>query len=127
MKKHILLFLLGTSCFVGHAQVFSDRDNLQKQDSIEKAVPKEYPYMLPILGKKATAAGFSLPYSAGLGVNYLYQKSDLIINNLEIGFNNGPKTNMDNIVQFNNATATSNGLNFRPDVWLFPFLNVYGI
>jgi len=128
MKKHILLFLLGTSCFVGHAQVFSDRESLPSQnDSTAKAKAAEYPYLLPILGKKATAAGYSLPYSAGLGVNYLYQKSDLIINNLEIGFNNGPRTNMDNIVKFNNATATSNGINFRPDVWLFPFLNVYGI
>jgi len=128
MKKHIFIFLLGASCFAGHAQVFSDRDNLQSQkDSATKAKANEYPYLLPILGKKATAAGFNLPYSAGIGVNYLYQKSDLIINNLEIGFNNGPKTNMDNIVLFNNATATSNGINIRPDIWVLPFLNVYGI
>lgn len=127
MKKHILLFLLGTSCIMGNAQVFSDRSNLQKQDSIEKAKTKEYPYLLPILGKKATAAGFDLPYSAGVGVNYLYQKSDITINNLEVGFNYGPKYNMDNIVQFNNATATSSGVNIRPDIWVLPFLNVYGI
>lgn len=127
MKKHILVFFLGASCIMGHAQVFSDRDDLQKQDSIEKVKPKEYPYLLPILGKKATAAGFNLPYSAGIGVNYLYQKSDLTINNLMVGFNYGPKYNMDNIVQFNNATATSNGINIRPDVWVLPFLNVYGI
>ena len=34
---------------------------------------------------------------------------------------------LNEVVRFNNATSTANGLNFRPDIWLLPFLNVYGI
>ena len=55
------------------------------------------------------------------------QKSDLIINNLQVGFNNSELYNIDEIVRFNSAESAASGLNLRPDFWLFPFLNVYGI
>lgn len=113
---------------VVYGQVYSNKvvgkKNADVIDSI-KATP--YPYALPILGKKAAALGFNLPYSAGIGINYLWQESDLVINNLQIGFNNGPLHNLDEIVRFNNATSTAAGWNIRPDIWLFPFLNIYGI
>jgi len=110
------------------AQTFSNKVVGDKNaDVIDSLKNLEYPYVLPILGKKATKAGFDLPYPFGININYLWQKSDIVINNLEIGFNNGPKYNMDEIVSFNGATSESNALNFRPDFWLFPFLNIYGI
>ena len=34
---------------------------------------------------------------------------------------------LDEIIRFNSAVATTNGVNIRPDLWVFPFLNVYGI
>lgn len=125
MKKIIPLLVLLLSAFFSNAQVNANRTDLKKQDS--SIAKKPYPYMLPILGKKAAAAGFDLPYSAGIGVNYLYQKSDITISNLQVGFNHNPMYNLDNIIQFNSATVTSNGINIRPDVWVLPFLNVYGI
>lgn len=93
-------------------------------DSLKKA---EYPYLLPIWGQKVINKGYNLPYSAGLSVQYLWQQSDILINNLQVGFNDGPKYNMDEIIRFDGAQATSNGVNIRPDLWLFPFLNVYAI
>src|SRR4249920_1192675 len=86
-------------------QVYSNKEvgkkNAQKIDSLKNS---EYPYVLPILGKQATKKGFTLPYSAGIGINYLWQQSDLVINNLQVGFNHGPLTNVDQIIRFNNAT-----------------------
>jgi len=109
-------------------QVYSNKEvgkkNQAKTDSLKIS---EYPYSLPIWGKQATQKGFSLPYSAGIGVNYLWQESDIIIDNLYVGFNNGPQYNLDEIIRFNNSTATAAGVNIRPDIWIFPFLNVYGI
>jgi hypothetical protein len=87
----------------------------------------EYPYILPIWGAKATAKGYSLPYSAGVSVNYLQQESALIIDNLLVGFNNGPMYDLDELIRFNDATSRAGALTIRPDFWLFPFLNVYGI
>jgi hypothetical protein len=83
--------------------------------------------MLPIWGKKVVAKGFNIPKSAGISAQYLYQQSDILITDLAVGFNNGPLHPLDQIIRFNSAVATSNGVNVRPDIWLFPFLNVYGI
>jgi len=44
-----------------------------------------------------------------------------------VGFNNGPMYELDEIVRFNKAEATASALTLRPDVWILPFLNVYGI
>jgi hypothetical protein len=127
MKSLIIYCLLLTSLSV-QAQVFSNKvvgkKNSERIDSLKKT---EYPYVLPIWGDKATERGFDLPYSAGLSVQYLWQKQDLLIENLFIGFNNGPQYNLDEIVRFENSVSEASGINFRPDVWVFPFLNVYGI
>jgi hypothetical protein len=98
--------------------------NVALKDSI---IAKPYPYVLPIWGAKATAKGYDLPYSAGLGVNYFWQESSLLIDNLFVGFNNGPMYDLDEVIRFNNSISEAQAINFRPDVWLLPFLNVYAI
>jgi len=94
---------------------------------VDSIKAKPYPYLLPVWGKQASALGYDLPYSAGVSLNYLTQESALIIDNLEVGFNNGPKYNIDEIIRFNDATARAGALTLRPDIWILPFLNVYGI
>jgi hypothetical protein len=110
------------------SQVFTNKEvgkkNAELADSLKHS---DYPYTLPILGAKATKAGYNLPYSAGMSSQYFWQVSDIIINNLQVGFNNGPKYNVDEIIRFDNARTTASALTVRPDIWLFPFLNIYGI
>src|SRR5688500_3844680 len=112
-----------------HAQVYTNKPEVfvdkEKRDSIKAAV--EYPYALPIPGEKAAKAGYQLPYSAGLGLNALWTRAELVIDNLQVRFNNGPLHNLDEVVRFDKAVANAQAINFRPDVWLLPFLNVYGI
>lgn len=109
-------------------QVYANKvvgqSNKEKRDSIETS---GYPYMLPIWGEAVTKKGFDLPYSAGLSMQYVTQESDIAINNLSIGFNNGPMYSLSEVVRFNSATAQTSGINLRPDIWLLPFLNVYGL
>jgi hypothetical protein len=110
------------------AQVFSNKEVGKKNDDLADSLKKaEYPYALPIWGDKVTKAGYSLPYSAGLSVQYFWQESAIIIDNLEVGFNNGPMYNVDGIVRFDESKAKAQAITVRPDVWLFPFLDVYGI
>lgn len=124
----VVLLVFGIYFQNSIAQVYSNKEVGKKnQEIIDSLKAAEYPYSLPIWGDKATKKGFSLPYSAGIGINYMGQESDLIIENLMVGFNNGPMYDLDEIVRFNGATSTGGGINIRPDVWLFPFLNVYGI
>jgi hypothetical protein len=128
MKKLLFVLCLVISANQIMAQVYSDKvvgkKNANLKDSLQK---KEYPYILPIWGKKATARGFDLPYSAGLNINYLWQESDIVIDNLQVGFNNGPMASLDEIIRFDVAKSTGYGINIRPDVWILPFLNIYGI
>ena len=129
MKLHLLfiVFLLGiVSQAMG--QVYSDKIAGKKNEALSDSIKaKPYPYILPIWGAKVAAKGFDLPYSAGLSLNYAWQQSDLIIDNLMVGFNNGPMDNLDEIVRFNSAVSTASLMTFRPDFWLLPFLNVYGL
>lgn len=128
--KHFLLvlYVLVLSLSMTQAQVFSNKEVGQKKERfIDSLKAAEYPYALPIWGDKATGMGFNLPYSAGLSVQYFGQESDLIIENLMIGFNGSEMYNVDELVRFDKSKATASAVTVRPDIWLFPFLNVYGI
>lgn len=121
----LFLFIVSAQTF---AQVYTDKVVGKKNEAlIDSLQTSEYPYVLPIWGEKATKKGFQLPYSAGVSVNYFWSKSDLLIENLRVGFNNGPMFNLDEVVRFNDASATAAAITVRPDVWLLPFLNIYGI
>lgn len=112
----------------GIGQVYTDKVVGKKNEEVRDSLKaSEYPYTLPIWGKKVTKLGYDLPYSAGINLNYFWQESELILNNLNVGFNNGPMYNVDEIIRFNKSTAAANAINIRPDIWLFPFLNVYAI
>jgi hypothetical protein len=125
-----VMFLTIMVCLLrpAYAQVYSNKEvGKKKEPMIDSLKNSEYQYVLPILGKKATKAGYSLPYPAGVNVNYLWQKSDIIIENIQVGFNNGPMYDLSEVVRFDGATSTASAINIRPDIWLFPFLNIYGI
>ena len=128
LRKGVLMYFLAILSSVVFAQVFTNKEVGQKNaeliDSLKKS---EYPYSLPILGAKATKAGYHLPLSAGISAQYFWQESDLLIDNLQVGFNNGPMYNLDEIVRFDVAVATASATTVRPDIWLFPFLNIYAI
>jgi hypothetical protein len=129
MNRIAFIILLSILLFqTSIAQVYTNKIVGQKNIAIKDSIEKyDYPYSLPIWGAKATAKGYQLPYSAGISVNYFWQESELSIQNLSVGFNNGTMYNIDNLIRFDDATSTANSINIRPDFWLFPFLNVYGI
>lgn len=129
MKKPIIVVIC-LSCVFSTIKAQYTADKLvgeKHAETIDSLKTVDYPYLLPIWGKKVAQKGFRLPKSAGFSAQYLYQQSDILIQDLMVGFNNGPMYDLDQIVRFDNAVATSNGVNIRPDIWVFPFLNVYAI
>lgn len=128
MRLKLLLFAILLTATNIYGQVYSDKIVGKKNEAlIDSLTVEEYPYILPIWGEKATKKGFQLPYSAGMSVTYFWQRSDLVINNISVGFNNGPQYNLSQVVRFNGAQAETNSVTVRPDVWVLPFLNIYGI
>ena len=95
--------------------------------AIDSLKQTDYPYLFPIWGDKVQKMGITMPLSAGLGVNYLWQESDLSITDLKVGFNGGTMVDLAEIVRFNSAVAKASAVNIRPDLWILPFLNVYAI
>src|SRR5688572_19976974 len=98
-RQEIFIFIPFLISMATNAQVYSNKEvgkkNAELADSLKNS---EYQYSLPILRKKAHKAGYNLPYSAGIGINYIWQKSDLVIENLKIGFNNGPMYDLNEVV-----------------------------
>jgi len=129
MKKLLTVSVLTlVLLYPSFGQVYSNKVVGEKNASLVDSLKvNPYPYALPIWGEKVTKMGFDLPYSAGLGINYIWTKSDIIIEDLMVGFNNGPMYDVDEIIRFKGSTATAAGFNFRPDIWVFPFLNVYAL
>ncbi len=122
-KLHLSIVLaLIISSINTYSQIYSDFDF----DSTRIA-SEEYNYILPILGEKTHDLGFDLPRPLGLSVNYIWQQSNILISDVSIGFNNSELINVDELINFNETTSSTHGLSFRPDVWILPFLNIYGI
>lgn len=90
----------------------------------------EYKYTFPFLGQGAYKKGFDIPYPAGIMGNYMWLKQNIVIDNLQLGLKTDevdiPLTDV-NFIQFGENENTSYSLNVRPDLWVLPFLNVYGI
>tara|TARA_B110001454_G_C12673583_1_gene414842 strand:+ start:169 stop:1257 length:1089 start_codon:yes stop_codon:yes gene_type:complete len=102
--------------------------NLTINDSI---VEKKYPYRLPIWGQKAYDKGYGdqMQLPLGFNVNYVNAFIDMEITEFTLnvdGFDLGDIINSETL-NFTDVSATTNGVNFRGDLWLFPFMNVYGL
>lgn len=90
-----------------------------------------YNRILPILGNKVYKKGFDIPYPIGIMINYFYGVQDIIISDINIGFQ-GPNgsvgpIDMSKIIKFNKVQAAGQNINLRADFWVLPFLNVYGM
>ncbi len=90
----------------------------------------EYKYVFPILGQGAYKKGFDIPYPVGLMANFMWLKQNLIFDNMQLGLKTDnldiPLTDVE-FIEFGENTNTSYAYNVRPDLWVLPFLNVYGI
>jgi len=102
-------------------------------DSLKRV---EYNYVLPILGHGAYKKGFDIPYPMGIMANYFWTNQALLINNLQLGYHGknadfGLAPIVDStgveLLGFGDNFNESYSVNVRPDIWVFPFLNVYGI
>lgn len=128
MKKASLVLLFLIIANIIFAQVCSNKVLKEsKRAELDSVAKDPYPYLLPIWGEKVIKIGYDIPYSAGLGVTYVTQESDILMSNLEVGFNNGELLDLDDFISFPSAVSRSTAVNIRPDFWLFPFLNLYGI
>jgi hypothetical protein len=113
------------------AQYATRKVSIQQQAYTDSLKQVEYNYIFPILGQKTYRAGFDIPYPIGLMGNYMRMDQSLVFDNMQLGLKTDdidiPLTDVDEFISFGKNTNKSYSVNVRPDVWVFPFLNVYGI
>ncbi len=127
-----LAIILFISILLPLSPLFSQTDAgikiLPKQGNLYQEVKElNNPYTLPIGAKKAGAKGFLLPYPIGVMINGYIADQDVTISNLSVGLNDGEMINLDKVVGFSDVTASVKNFNIRTDIWLFPFLDIYGL
>jgi hypothetical protein len=104
----------GTSKSEKHAAYF---------DSIKNS---DYKWALPIWGKKISKKGFDIPYPVGIMVNTLIAQQEVEITELKVGVNDREQVPLD-FIKFGKVTANVKTVVVRPDVWVLPFLDIYGL
>ena len=78
---------------------------------------------LPIWGKRARERGFELPLPFGSCALFTYMEQGVTIDNIDVSFQGAPVSGMN--VQ--SAESRDSNITFRGDLWLFPFMNLYGV
>jgi hypothetical protein len=113
-----------------HGQYAERKLSKKQQAYIDSLKQVEYNYIFPFLGQQAYKQGFDLPYPVGAMVNYIWMDQGIVMDNFQLGILSQnvdlPLTPVD-FIEFGTTTNTSYAANFRPDIWIFPFLNLYGL
>ncbi len=89
------------------------------------SVLKDYHNIFPLWGRKAIERGFDLPKPLGLNVIGLYMNQGIEITDLGLSTGSNPIAPID-FIGFGTNTSTVYSTNLRADLWVLPFLNVYG-
>lgn len=93
-------------------------------DEIE--VTPQYQRTFPIWAQEAIDLGHELPKPYGFNVNYMTMDQPLIVDSVSFS---GLGDIVDNNVSIKGSEAfqTSESVTFRADMWVLPFLNLYGV
>ncbi|SEW43679.1 hypothetical protein [Chitinophaga arvensicola] len=128
MWKHYIisfaLILLAASAMAqaGAGNKMGDADKHYK-DSLRRA---GYPYRFPILGSKMVEKGFSLQYPVGAMLNLMGGSQEVNITDLKVGFNEQEPVPLD-FIKFGEVKANMQTATTRLDLWVLPFVDLYGI
>lgn len=126
----VTCFLMLFLSYVSHAQFATTKVKDKHKAYTDSLKQVKYDNVFPIWGQKAYQKGFDIPYPTGVMVNYVYVKQGLIIDNMQLGLLTDnidlPLTEVD-FLKFGNNYTTAKTVMVRPDVWVLPFLNIYGL
>lgn len=104
-------------------QEFLSLSGIEKNNSLVNKPIVDIP---PVFGKKARENGRSLPLPFGAGIYAIYYDQGYTASNLRMVPDSSTiVARADSLYQ--NTTAYEFKTQIRPNLWLFPFLNVYGI
>ncbi|HEX6274908.1 MAG TPA: hypothetical protein VFZ53_17820 [Polyangiaceae bacterium] len=89
--------------------------------------PYEWPYVFPLLGDKVAERGIKIPLPFGIGANYAFLDQPIEINRIAVGVNDSEMVDISDFIVFDDLNSRLHAVNLRVDLWVLPFLNVYGL
>lgn len=122
----LILFCLGI-VITSSAQGMNRSENPYYKPYFDSLKNMEWPYKLPILGKQVYKRGYDIPYAYGVSGIYFTQTQEITIQSILLGFNGSNMVDFSEFITFGPTIAATNAYTFRPDIWVLPFLNVYGM
>lgn len=90
------------------------------------SILRTYDQVFPFLGRKAIEHGFDVPYAVGVNVIGMYLTQGLEFGQLGLSTGDNPIQGVD-FIGFGENTSEAVTANARLDLWVLPFLNVYGL
>jgi len=118
-----LLLLCGRLLAQGGSNVKYGPNQAAYVDSIKRST---YKWMFPAWGQRIVRKGFDLPYATGISLNTYVGSQEVIVSDLKVGFNDHEPVPLD-FVKFGKVKADIQSVTVRPDLWVLPFVDLYGI
>jgi len=133
-----ILFLVFATIFItgpAQSQYASKRVKSKFEAYTDSLKNINYDRVFPFWGAKAYKRGIDIPFPIGFMANYFWVDQGIDINNFQLGFENAYDGLLDfplqplsdSILDFGNNSNRSWSFNVRPDLWIFPFIDLYGI
>jgi hypothetical protein len=114
-------------CLAGlAAPVHAQNPDLQLTQAERDSVLATYDNIFPLLGRQAIEKGFDLPKPLGLNVVGVWVDQGIDIDALGLSTGTDPVVPVESI-EFGDNRSTVLTTNLRADLWVLPFLNVYGM
>jgi len=123
LRSRLLLWILGVLCLPLTPSAARAQTDLRLTEQEADSVAATYDYIFPIWGKKVVERGFDIPYPFGVSANFLSQRFDVIIDDLQLSLGDAALVPFD-VVKFKSAGTKMITGNVRGDLWVLPFLNV---
>lgn len=117
-----------SAAYLDSAQGLNPDDVFQDDAAPDEASLNIKPHWsgLPIWGFEARKRGYDIPLPFGVGFNFYSENQPLRVTGLHLNTGSG-RIDLDPLVNPSVVDSRQSNLNGRFDVWIFPFLNVYGI
>ena len=120
----VLLALLAARLVV--AATFAAAEDAPAAAASTAGGASRWPYALPFLADAAIERGYELPLPRGVSGIFYYVERDIEITDIRVGIDGAPLRSASKFLDLGSTSHVSVAL-ARFDVWLLPFLDVYGL
>ncbi|MBF9526499.1 hypothetical protein [Escherichia coli] len=129
LRLSVLIISLSGGNVVAHANNLSPRVNIGMSESSGNRIQHSDidARFFPVWGDEARRRGYDIPEPFGIGYNYMSLRQDIIVDNIAFAMPSGKNLPGGLSVNAGHTRERSQTHMLKGDIWVFPFMNVYGM